>query len=228
MLNIILVDTALELIPPAIQNSNSVQNNLKRLGNAGKILDTALHHADMAQLSNHEKRGRPDILHHFILDALGSLANLNGQLRIFFHTPYAFFQVSSKLHCPRDQLRFKALMAQLLELGHIPPTAPYFIEKIPETLTHWIETRFDPSQILKLTSHGTQVIYNQLFSSPNPTHEWLVLIGGFQKGSFSTEIVQLPGQSYAIASIGLESWTVVNRVIVTFETNIIQEGKKSA
>ena len=96
-LHIILVDTALELIPREFLSHPSVQKNIKKFGNWGRIFDTSLHHSLINQIENGEKRGRPDILHHFLLDALGSPSNLYDRLKIYFHTPRGLYLVDSSL-----------------------------------------------------------------------------------------------------------------------------------
>lgn len=67
MLYLFLVDSALELIPKGIGKHVSIGKNIRRLGDAGKILDSSLHHSIMKTLKNNNARGRPDIIHHFNL-----------------------------------------------------------------------------------------------------------------------------------------------------------------
>ena len=50
------------------------------------LLDRSLHHAGMLKLKNNLKRGRPDITHFVLLEALGSPLNKEGQLQVLIHT----------------------------------------------------------------------------------------------------------------------------------------------
>ncbi|MBY9019038.1 MAG: 16S rRNA methyltransferase, partial [Candidatus Lokiarchaeota archaeon] len=78
---IILVESGLEVIPKQIRAHPAVTKNLIKRNFSSQLLDTALHHAAMPKLTNHERRGRPDIAHSCILNALGSPANKSGHLR---------------------------------------------------------------------------------------------------------------------------------------------------
>lgn len=221
MLHIVLADTAMELIPETLLLVSSVQNNIQKYGSAANLLDTTWHHTAMQGLPNVDARGRPDILHHFLLDTTGSIANLNQQLKIYFHinTPKPrLFQVDSTMHPPRDYLRFKSLMYQLLTLGHIPPAAPFLIREMTESLTTWVKTtRISSEFIWKMTRTGKLTALEPMFHLHPKDQDLIIIIGGFQKGTFSAEITSLPGKSFAISTLGLDSWTVVNRILVGYE-----------
>ncbi|MHA2002385.1 MAG: hypothetical protein ACTSVU_09885 [Promethearchaeota archaeon] len=234
MMHIILTETALEIVPKKLQSTPAFQKNLKKFGNAGKLLDTTLHHAIMNPLSHSEKRGRPDILHHFLLDSLGSIANHADRLKIYFACSGGLFSVSSQMRCPRDYLRFKALMSQLLEISHIPKKSPYLIEKIAPNLSTWIKGRFTSENVVKLTSKGRVGSLRDLFAKLQETpdrkenmpstkideihdRDFAVLIGGFQKGGFSETTATIPGIPFAFPNRGYDSWVIVNRILSLYE-----------
>jgi rRNA small subunit pseudouridine methyltransferase Nep1 len=218
MLHLFLVDTALERIPAEFVQHKSVTQNLEKFGNAARLLDTTLHHSFMHDLPRSEARGRPDILHHFLLQALGSPANLAGKLKIYFHSPDGLYSVRADMRCPRDIHRFKSLMVQLLELGHIPAEKPYLIERIAPTLQPWIMEHFEPSRIWKMSRSGTQTQFPTLCHEKAwHTNDVAVLIGGFQKGSFSPQISALPGNLISLTTESLDSWVVVTRILSAFE-----------
>lgn len=218
MIHFILVETALELMPKSVANTPVVQKNIKKLGNSAKLLDSALHHSIMANLPDSNKRGRPDILHHFLLNTLGSPLNQHGKLRIHFSCPKGLFNVDSSMRCPRDPNRFKGLMVQLLEKEHVPPKPPYFISKAQENFSTWMTERFKPDNVLKLTSSGTSTTFNQLYQDIHETSDdWAVFIGGFQKGSFSKEVSNIRGKSVALGVQGYDSWTIIARLLTIFE-----------
>ena len=86
MLYLILADSGLELIPKDLGKHPSVGKNIKRFGNLGRILDISLHHSAMKSLKDTYSRGRPDIVHKFLIDSQASILNKLGLLRIFIHT----------------------------------------------------------------------------------------------------------------------------------------------
>ena len=75
-LTIILAECGIELIPDEIKDHPAVQKNLQKENYASRILDNAIHHNAMKKLNNYEKRGRPDITHICLLNALGSPLNI--------------------------------------------------------------------------------------------------------------------------------------------------------
>ena len=77
MLNLFFVESSLELVPRKIARHPSVTRNAQREGKnpEGVLLDRSLHHHAMLSLPEAEKRGRPDIIHFCLLEALGSPLN---------------------------------------------------------------------------------------------------------------------------------------------------------
>ena len=222
MIHFILVDTALELIPSDLHQKAVVKRNVEKLGKSAKILDSSLHHTVMGSLEDSDKRGRPDILHHFLLDTLGSPLNHHNHLKIHFHTPAGLFHVDSSMRCPRNYTRFKGLMVQLLQLGQVPPKPPFLIQADTQlSLTQWLTTNIPSENVLKLTSTGTPMDYKTLqeyFRLENRhSGDWAIIIGGFQKGTFSSVILELPGKSVAFGDRGYDSWIIVNRLLCFWE-----------
>ena len=124
MLNLLFVEASLELVPRQIAHHPSVTRNAKRERKRSDevLLDRSLHHHAMRSLPEGEKRGRPDILHFCLLEALGSPLNMAGRLRLLAHTVNGeLLNFSRELRLPRDCYRFKSLMEQLFAEGRVPP-----------------------------------------------------------------------------------------------------------
>ncbi|WP_457559524.1 hypothetical protein [Candidatus Harpocratesius sp.] len=221
MIHFILVDTAIELVPKNIRKTPSFNRNHQKYGKAALLLDVALHHTTMNRLPNAQKRGRPDILHHFLLDCLGSPLNLHGNLRLHIHCPSGFFLIDSTMRCPRDYLRFKGLIAQLLELGHIPPKKPYLISQHKDSFNNWISSNFSSDRAFLLTEKGPTKSFNDIQDLIGKfvkmSQDVVFLIGGFQKGDFSTEIQSLSTTKISWGNHAWNSWTVVNHMLVISE-----------
>ena len=222
MIHFILVDTALELIPKDFHQKNVVKKNVQKLGRSAKILDSSLHHTIMGSLENSDKRGRPDIVHHFLLDPLGSPLNHHNHLKIHFHPPMGLFHVDSSMRCPRNYTRFKGLMVQLLQLGQVPPKPPHLIQTDRQfSLTQWLSANIPNENVLKLTSTGAPMdfkAFQERFHIKNQDSvDWAVIIGGFQKGTFSKSILDHPGTEISLGDRGYDSWTVVNRLLCFWE-----------
>ena len=121
MLYIILADSALELIPNEIGKHTAVGKNIKRYGNAARVLDVSQHHSAMTGLKDHASRGRPDIVHHFIVDMLSSILNKWGLLRVFVHTrpTNKLYEFNPAMRPPKEYWRFKGVMFNLLRDGSL-------------------------------------------------------------------------------------------------------------
>ena len=221
-MHIILTEVALELIPKSLAKQPSAIKNIKKFGRAGEILDTSLHHSIIHALKNSQKRGRPDILHHFLLDTLGSPANLKGHLEIYFHCSSGFYKVNSEMKCPRDYIRFKGLMYQLIRIGHIPPNQqPYLVSRMDLGLKDWIKNSFTDKNTYIFSVSGKEALLESITSKFfKESNECAVLIGGFQKGHFSDDILKLPSQIFALSDRGYDSWIIINRVLAKFEQDL--------
>ena len=238
MLNLLLVETALEVAPSKYRGHPSVLNNAKKYGNPGRILDIALHHSFMKNLKDNIKRGRPDILHQYMLSALTSILNKKGQLRIFFQT-YAgeIYEINPILRPPKDFMRYKGLMYKLLTEKEIttekstshrknfsadePLDDSTLIRNIRLPLQGLIK-QINPDKVIRFTSKAELVERNKIFSDikDNPDHNILGIIGGFQSGGYSQEVMDIEADDISIYPEGLETNTVINHIIINFERAI--------
>ncbi len=219
MLQIVFVETALETVPPPLQEHPSVRRDAERRGKSPSevILDRSLHHSAMRRLPNAHKRGRPDIIHFCLLEALGSPLNLEGNLRVWVHTIGGYgIEVSPETRLPRDCLRFKSLMEQLFALGRVPPTGKTLLTLSKMSLSDLLK-RGAPSRTIALTSHGTprslEAICEGLAREENPA----VLIGAYPTGAMEEETLSMADEAHSIYPKVLEAWVVTSRLIYAYE-----------
>ena len=88
MLNLLFVEASLGLVPGRTLRHPAVTRNARREGKKPEetLLDRTLHHHAMHELPEGEKKGRPDIIHFCLLEALGAPLNLEGNLHLGIHT----------------------------------------------------------------------------------------------------------------------------------------------
>ena len=109
-LTIILVECGLELIPEEIKKHPAVQKNIRGASISSLLLDNALHHSAMVKLKDVGKRGRPDITHSCLLNALGSPLNKSNNLKLYIHTwSNKIFEINPQIKIARNYNRFKGL-----------------------------------------------------------------------------------------------------------------------
>lgn len=283
MIYLILAESGLELIPNDLGRHPAVKKNISRLGDIGKILDVSIHHSAMKRIKDSHSRGRPDIVHKFLIDSLSSILNKWNQLRIFIHTyDDKLYEVNPYMRPPKDMVRFKGLAFKLLQEdvikidNDLKIASDVFVDKeefknlkIPKLLESYFSGPFDlvqtknteikegnnefgppadflsldhfveqgdivllrrikknlnkfidylkPNKTLLFTTKGTLKKPDQIFSDCKKEDHIVAIVGGFQAGGFSDRISKLKGESVSIFPTGLESWTVINRILVYYE-----------
>ena len=125
MLHIVLLETALELVPPEISAKKPVQRHAHRRKKSPNelLLDQSYHGQAMTQLQDGDRRGRPDIL-YFCLQSI-------------LETPLCkehLLSVHPDVRVPRNYERFVGLMEQLLLKGQVPPEGEALLQVTSKTL----------------------------------------------------------------------------------------------
>jgi rRNA small subunit pseudouridine methyltransferase Nep1 len=220
MLNLLFVEASLELVPKQIAHHPSVTRNAKREGKKPDevLLDRSLHHHAMLSLTEGEKRGRPDILHFCLLEALGSPLNKAGRLRSLAYTVKGdLLDISQELRLPRDCYRFKSLMEQLFVVGRVPPgSEPPLITLSKKSLGE-VRREIAPSRTIALTSHGKAMklvdLCRELTVEANP----LIFLGAYPHGSLREETLAEADEAVSIHSEALEAWVVTSRLVYEYE-----------
>ena len=216
-LTIILVDCGLEIIPKQIRRNPSISRTISKKNYSSQLLDNALHHSAMKNLKNFEKRGRPDITHLCLLNALGSPLNKLEKLKLYIHTIHnKIFEINPDIRIARNYNRFKGLMAKLLIEERIETEHSILISSVNENLQNLIN-KFKNSEIL-LFSHKGRLIksYRDLFPESS-NKNYVAVIGGFQKSTFSKEIFQLSENLISLSDYSLDAWIVVSKIINYYE-----------
>jgi len=132
-LRLVLINAALEPIPPELRGNKSVVRIARRLGRDPNYmpLDKSLHFKAMGGLKNKEGRGRPDIVHKFLLDSLNSILAIKGMLNIYVHTVDGkVIEFAQGERPPQNYLNFIGLMEQLFKYGSVPPGGKWLIRLI--------------------------------------------------------------------------------------------------
>jgi len=175
----------------------------------------------MPKLTNHERRGRPDIAHSCILNALGSPANKSGHLRFFLHTVHdRIFEFNPEIKISRNYNRFKGLITKLLIEGDIVANESPLITEIHQNLPELINS-FRNKEVFLFSSRGKTIVNKSgLYTNPK-SQNYVAIVGGFQKGSFSEKILNLTENFISISQYSLDAWIVVSRIITYYE--IIKE-----
>ena len=219
MMNLIFVETALELIPLEIITHPSVRRNAKRHGKPAEenLLDRSLHHFAMNRLPENERRGRPDIIHFCLLEAMGSPLNKSGELRVWINTQQGYtITVDPSTRPPRDYNRFKSLMEQLFVDKKSPATGVPLLTLNKMNLKELINY-LNTSIVIALSSHGEKSSFEEvskiIVKESNPA----ILIGAYPSGPLSDEALNLSDKVLSVYPEPLEAWTVLSRTLCVVE-----------
>ncbi len=233
MLTLIIAESALETIPESLWNHPAIKklSKIRRRPPNQILLDRSYHHTAMKTLENNEKRGRPDIIHFALLEALGSPLNKEKRLATYVHTIGDFtIQINNETRLPRNYSRFVSLMEQLFETHRIPPNKnenPLLTMK-QETISQLIKEQVKPSRLLALSRAGKPQTLEDAISNLAKTDKACILVGGFPKGHFTQTVTELADEIVCVDQEMLETWTVVSRSVYEFERALSLPQKRLA
>lgn len=229
LLTLVLAESALETIPKRLWKYAAVQRyaKLRRKHPRFIVLDRSYHHSAMKTLELAEKRGRPDIVHFALLEALGSPLNKERLLQVYVHTfNDCVISVNPETRLPRNCNRFVSLMEQLFEHGQIPPEAETPLLKIKQQTLTQLMQEIQHSYVLALSRIGKPETLEATVSKLTEEKRPVVFVGGFPRGHFSDATAKLADAIVCIDKEMLETWTVVSRVIYEFERALSLPNKR--
>jgi rRNA small subunit pseudouridine methyltransferase Nep1 len=226
VLNLVIAEAALELVPPEISRHASVRNDARRreLEPTGLLLDRSIHHAAMVRLPDDLKRGRPDLVHLTLLSVTSTPLYQAGQVKIYLHTRGGtVLELRERTRPPKSYSRFRDLMQQALlekpDSGLITvydSSVPRLLQRIGADLAIGLSVQGKPV--------GLEELASQLSGARNP----VVLIGGFPKGHFTPETTKALDGLVRIDSHSLDAHVVAARLVYELEKESTRRGAAAA
>ena len=219
MLHLIIADSELEPVPKEIADHPDVVGYAKRRKKRPEwvILDATYHYRALRRIEDGERRGRPDIVHFCLINALESILNKEGKLRVYVHTRNnEVIYIKSETRIPKNYNRFIGLMENLFEKRTIPKGLELLrLEKKPLSVL-LEEMGADKTFIMheggmKLTPPELGEVLAQY---ENPA----VIVGGFPHGDFKSS---LEGERISIYRAPLTAWAVLSEVLVNYERSAL-------
>ena len=220
MLNIILSESSLELVPKEMHNHPSVTSYSKKFKKSASntLLDNSWHFGGMKGLENEIKRGRPDIIHLTLLSLCTSPAFYENKIKVFVHTVNdEIISINNNTHLPKSYHRFQGLIEKLFLTKKIESEDEILMEMESSTLSQLI-SKIKPTQVIGFTTKGKKTTFEKLIKTIEENS--CVLIGGFQKGHFSKKTEKIIQQSFSIHTSSLEAHLVASRFVYEYEKTI--------
>ena len=215
MLHLVIAEAELELVPEPIREHPAVVNYARKRGKRPDevLLDSTYHHAALKKLADGERRGRPDIVHVCLLNALESIANKEGLLRVYVHTRNdEVIYIKPETRIPRNYNRFVGLMESLFK-NRVVPRDLGLLRMEEKSLAGLID-EINPDGVFVMHEKGALTkpadFGERLASLENP----IVIVGGFPHGDFRKPI---HGEKISIYREPLMAWAVINEVLTGLE-----------
>ena len=215
LLNFVLAESALELVPKEIRKLPAVTSDAKRRQKDASevLLDRSFHHSAMGRLKDSEKRGRPDLVHVTLLDVTGTPLYLDGMARVFVHTfDDVVLEFAEKTRIPKNYLRFRGLMEEAL----VERPKDGLIRVYPMKVRDLVR-RISSDLVVGLSVQGKQLSMEELAQMTSSVKEPTVLVGGFPHGHFAPETISACDQLIRIHSKPLEAHVVASRLLYEVE-----------
>ena len=215
MLNFVLAESALELVPKELRGSAAVASDTRRRGvPAGSmLLDRSFHHSAMSRLKDSEKRGRPDLVHAALLGVTGTPLYLNGRAKVFVHTyDNLVLDLQEKTRIPKNYLRFRGLMEKAL----VDKPGVGLVRMRNGGLRELLRA-MSPDLVVGLSVQGRPMTFEELAAKVAGAREACAIVGGFPRGHFSPSTLSLLDELVRIDSRPMEAHVVVARLVYEIE-----------
>lgn len=214
---IILEEASLELIPRKYWNHESCKQVEYRFGIPAEyqILDDNYHHAIVTKLPDHEKRGRPDIVHLALLDITSTPAFIEGKVKVYVHTRFnQTIRISSGVRLPRTLPRFCGVFSKVISGKQQVKEMELLRLKDDQSFTE-LAFEIGASYIICFTSAGKQRDMLETVSSVADGAAWVV--GGFPRGHFVDEVKSVATELISISKYSLPAHVVTARLCFAIE-----------
>ncbi|HZC88761.1 MAG TPA: ribosome biogenesis protein [Nitrososphaera sp.] len=221
-----MAEAALETIPDKIANHAAVRNHSRRLQQKSSeiLLDRSYHHAAMKQLLYSWKRGRPDIVHFALMEALSTPLFMNRMLRVYVHTINdKIITIADNLRIPKSYFRFERLMVSLFRDNLIKSNEGTILMEISDGTFSDLIDIIKPDMVIGLSTVGVQSKAQKVAENAQSVDHPSFVIGGFAKGHFSENITTSLGPTYSISNVTLEAHVVIARILYECE-KLLEKG----
>jgi rRNA small subunit pseudouridine methyltransferase Nep1 len=231
LVSLVIAEAALETVPNEIMHHPSVKKHAQRSGKKPTeiLLDRSYHHAAMIQgrLKSEWKRGRPDIIHFALMEALSTPLFFKGILKVYVYTiNNKVIFIGENLRIPKSYFRFEGLMMNLfkdkvIKKGQCNNNNNVLL-KIYDNVTFesLIKNIVKPDKLIGLSTMGVQHTVEEVVSkniAKNNNSHCAFVRGGFPKGHFSDNISKLFTCLCSIGKSGLEAHVVIARILYECE-----------
>lgn len=215
MLNLIIAEAALELVPSEISGHATVRNDARRRGidPAEILLDRSIHHAAMLRLKEDYKRGRPDLVYLTLLTVTSTPLYQSGAVKVYLHTrDDLVLDFMEQTRPPKSYSRFRDLMQK--SLREKPESG---LITVRESSIPGLLNRTRPDLVVGLSVQGKPVKLEDLAGRLTGAKRPAVVLGGFPKGHFTPETTKVLDTLLRVDANPLDAHVVAARLVYEVE-----------
>jgi rRNA small subunit pseudouridine methyltransferase Nep1 len=211
----VLADSELELIPPELLRERSILSSARSRGKAPEkiLLDASHHHPAFIKLKESERRGRPDIVHFFLMLAMDSDLNAEGKLKVFVHTRNNdVIAVKPETRLPPHYPRFVGLIESLYEQRVVPSRENALLELRNGVPLETLVAALKPDLVYVMDPLGKEGSLESKFSDVDGKTV-VVIIGGFSKGDYRSDLNKMKHEKISLGNRQQKVWTVTSKIL---------------
>jgi rRNA small subunit pseudouridine methyltransferase Nep1 len=222
----VIAEAAIELVPQILRNHPSVKNHSKRIGRDTNeiLLDISYHHRAMVEQNIRQwwKRGRPDIVHFDLVEALSTPLFKQKKLEVYVSTfDNKLIIINQNLRVPKNYFRFERLMTSIFNKQKNKRSSNLIELRENVGFNDLIRKIIRPDAVLGFSIKGTKIKISDILLNNvvDNTKNYCFVVGGFQRGHFSETVNRTCNNVYSISPYGLESHVVIARVLYECENH---------
>ena len=231
-IDFIFFNAGLELIPQKLRKHSLIRKEWQyntQHRDRGILLDGAIHSPLMDLLTETNQRGRPDIIHHILLNMVYSPLFTQGKLNIIVHTRENMcIKIPLTWRVPVNYNRFCGLFSQLLYHGRVPVQGDPILKVESCTLDHLLNSKPNSQILLCETSHLNQEFPITILSlaQVDLKTDLIFLIGGYQSGGLTSDLLDILKKGYFSVFLlplyhdVLPAWVIVSKIVCYLEEKI--------
>ncbi|HEY7506999.1 MAG TPA: ribosome biogenesis protein, partial [Nitrososphaera sp.] len=166
----------------------AVRNHARRVGvkSSEILLDKSYHYAAMKKLENSAKRGRPDIVHFALMEALSTPLFLSNKMRVYVHTVNdRIIAIADNLRIPKSYFRFEGLMVNLFRDRRVKSDDGTVLMELADGTFIDLLKSTNAEKIVGLSTTGVKSTAEKVAGNCRGVENCVFVVGGFPRGHFA-------------------------------------------
>ena len=232
MLHVILLESALELVPSEISSQKQIQQLAQRRKKKPNelLLDQNYHGQAMLKLDGHERRGRPDIVYLCLMTLLESPLCKQGELRVLVHLQDGrMIEFNPSVRLPRNYDRFTGLFEQILLFGQVPPKGDPLAKITGQSLSEYLQALPDGTDTYLAIEGGEPTTIKKLltiFQSIDSESDVVFGVGAFPHGNISDSVAEIFKNHLELDPEIMMAWHVCAEILWMYSQRIQTAEKR--